>query len=576
MSKSASFSRQSSAPDLFTPEMEANRAEALGSASWKEEVNQRLAAHRSRRATGAEEQHRGLANPQQSANSRAAQAAARVAARYAQAPSYSELLAGEARAVVHAASAAVEAARDAQAAAQAVLAGLQYRLPEVAAPTKKYGNPAEHAYAPNPAAKPARWQDAPPSAPEDAATQVAAMPRWEEALPTAAAAEPDVWEEMRVYPAPAFQSAPEYEFSRATYAEDLFPEDVMASATVEPVQSTTANLIEFPRELIAARKARPRLAEGPFAQSASQNPQLSIFEVDPAMLAAPVQIHVAPPEWATIELDEPELRMDERAAYRTANPQDKSDSRLEPMVELGPLDHHNFFEADPGAFEDDPTVASTTDWNDPAPSQAYRYEAGYANTQYSNAAAASRAAVTRAVATDFDPFEPLTESPDLSAQTIAATALPPAVQPPVTTAVAGKAELFVAAKSDRLLASIVDGALVTLAYLAAATVVIASTDHPPSGIVALEATAIGLVLFSILYLAIFFGFSAEGTPGMRYARIALCTFDDNNPTVTQSLRRIPALLLAALPAGLGLAWAIVDSNGLGMHDRLSKTYQRKY
>ena len=39
---------------------------------------------------------------QQTADTPAAQAAARVAARYAKAPSYSELLAGEARAVVRA------------------------------------------------------------------------------------------------------------------------------------------------------------------------------------------------------------------------------------------------------------------------------------------------------------------------------------------------------------------------------------------------------------------------------------------------------------------------------------------
>jgi hypothetical protein len=32
---------------------------------------------------------------------------------------------------------------------------------------------------------------------------------------------------------------------------------------IEPVQLSHANLIEFPRELVAARKARPRLAEGP-------------------------------------------------------------------------------------------------------------------------------------------------------------------------------------------------------------------------------------------------------------------------------------------------------------------------
>jgi len=41
-------------------------------------------------------------------------------------------------------------------------------------------------------------------------------------------------------------------------------------------------------------------------------------------------------------------------------------------------------------------------------------------------------------------------------------------------------------------------------------------------------------------------------------------------------RRIPALLLSVAPAGLGLLWAVFDGDNLGWHDRLTKTYQRKY
>ena len=42
-----------------------------------------------------------------------------------------------------------------------------------------------------------------------------------------------------------------------------------------------ANLIEFPRELVAARKVRPRLAEGPLRDAEPQAGQLRIFEVEP-------------------------------------------------------------------------------------------------------------------------------------------------------------------------------------------------------------------------------------------------------------------------------------------------------
>jgi hypothetical protein len=36
------------------------------------------------------------------------------------------------------------------------------------------------------------------------------------------------------------------------------------------------------------------------------------------------------------------------------------------------------------------------------------------------------------------------------------------------------------------------------------------------------------------------------------------------------------MLLSAVPAGLGLAWAIFDRDHLSWHDRLTRTYQRKY
>jgi uncharacterized RDD family membrane protein YckC len=137
-------------------------------------------------------------------------------------------------------------------------------------------------------------------------------------------------------------------------------------------------------------------------------------------------------------------------------------------------------------------------------------------------------------------------------------------------------ELLVAPFSDRLLAGLVDGALVMLAFLAAAVVVVASTEHPPSGKIALVAAVCGLALFGILYQFLFLSYAEEGTPGMRYARIALCTFDDDNPTREQMRKRIPALLLSMVPAGLGLLWAAVDGENLGWHDRLTRTYQRKY
>ena len=88
---------------------------------WKEEVNRRLAAHKSRRAQSSSQesaQQAGLGA------SRAAEAAARVAARYAKAPTYSQMQAEEARVAVRAAEIATKVALDAQAVAETALAGL--------------------------------------------------------------------------------------------------------------------------------------------------------------------------------------------------------------------------------------------------------------------------------------------------------------------------------------------------------------------------------------------------------------------------------------------------------------------
>jgi uncharacterized RDD family membrane protein YckC len=537
--------------ELFDPQPNESAAP-----QWKQEVNQRLAAHRSRRP-GAQDAaaNRAAENPR-AASARAAEAAARVAARYAKAPSYSQLLAGEARAVVRAAGAAAEAARSAQAAAQAVLAGLESGFePEPAA--SGFWEP-EPTIAPSAAIAepqaPPRWQDEPPAAEAEKMRPYAgAQPRWEEALPTPAArSEEDVWSQMRVHPSPepagyyrADAHAARHSHRAVSDEGELFPGeafgpydayDPMGSATVEPIQHLPANLIEFPRELIATRKARPRLAEGPFYDDSHHNSQLSIFEVDPALLPAPMahdhasRADVAPPEWASIELDHRDP-----AAYAS---------------------HYDSQAANPAAFAEHSYVTAA------------EIPTGYAN-QISSAAVAEHLAGPSFVKTE--PVEQI--RPYIPAQPRDQVSVPVASP---TVAAAPVPELLVAAMSDRLLASVVDGALVTLAFVAAAVVVIASTSHPPAGRMAIVAGACGWMLFGLLYQFLFLSYAEEGTPGMRYARIALCTFDDDNLTVEQMRRRIPAMLLAALPACVGLAWAFFDKDHLGWHDRLTRTYQRKY
>lgn len=94
-------------------------------------------------------------------------------------------------------------------------------------------------------------------------------------------------------------------------------------------QPLPANLIEFPRQLIASRKARPRLAEGPLREEVAPEPQLRIFEVEPEQISTePVAAEDASanaPDWQSLVLDsapaaeplqEPELQ------WETAGPTD--------------------------------------------------------------------------------------------------------------------------------------------------------------------------------------------------------------------------------------------------------------
>jgi uncharacterized RDD family membrane protein YckC len=214
-----------------------------------------------------------LAQNQSTPQSRSAKAVARVAARYANAPTYSEMLAREARAAVHAAEAASRAAQEAQTAFQYVLDGLEAattaepaweletwpeniserRAAPVAvqspqtAPHKKPEQPRAHLEFP-------RTQPATAIAP-------AAAPSWE-LEPDAAQDEQTAYDAMSGYDFPAIVEVP-------------------GANTMQPIY---ANLIQFPRETVATRRARPRRAEGPLAATESA-PQLSIFEVDTAAIS---------------------------------------------------------------------------------------------------------------------------------------------------------------------------------------------------------------------------------------------------------------------------------------------------
>jgi uncharacterized RDD family membrane protein YckC len=432
--------------DFVTPEeapapipapIEAPRPSAL-----REQVAERLAAHRQRR----ERQGAADSTPSDTQlKSPRNKIAAAVAERYAHTPSYRAVLAEQAKRAIQEAAAAAEIAQrnaEAVAAAQQELLGElelwnvpQTFTPETAITIEKSS--------PKPA--PSRsagitvrlYEDLPPTPPLVPIASAKPVPR---------IAEPDAREAMAL--------DAEIEFRQAPVWEEFWEE-------AEPNVPLPANLLEFPRQLVAARKARPRIAEGPLREEVTpRTAQLRIFEVEPEQIdTAPAPLPAAP-EWTS------SIRLDAHTV-------------TEPV--------------------------------------------------------------------------PTPETPVL------ASLLPPQTAP----------------LQLRIMSAMVDGILVAAGALAFVAAYARAGGEIPVGIPAAISILGILTVVHVCYQLLFFTFSDE-TPGMRYARIGLCTFTDENPTRADMRRRILAQFVAVCPLGIGLLWILLDDDALGWHDRISRMYQRAY
>ncbi len=429
----------------------------------KEQAAQRLAQHRARRTQNAPSHPPSNPAPTPTRAS-ASRIAAAVAERYANSQSYRAFLAEQAEAAIRQAEAAAQiAALNAQAVADAqnqLLDELdQWALTApsqpVPAPSPRITEANTYASVVN---SPIAAVAAPLTVKLYAEDQVilpqSELPVISNRLPHEA--KPDESEALALEEEIAFRQSPVF--------EDMGP----------PID-IPANLIEFPRQLVAPRKARPRLAEGPLREEADQTAhqdsdtaQLRIFEVEPDQISTAPALESVTPEWSSILL----------------------------------------------------------------PAQP----------------------VSAAVqATPEAPYQPI-----LAPQT--------------------------ASFSLRLMAGIVDGCIIATAFLAFIAVFAITVGKLASGPasapritpqIAAVTAAVTLVALTFLYQFLFFSFS-EATPGMRYARIGLCTLSDDNPTRSAIRRRILATALAACPLGIGFLWAWFDDDGLGWHDRISRMYQRSY
>jgi hypothetical protein len=455
------------------------RDEQPRSSVLKQEVAERLAAHRQRRArlSPAAKADRRADAGRGEISSKKEKIAAAVAERYAQTQSYRAFLAEESsRATQQAVAAAEVAARNAEAVAavqQELLAELeQWHAPREVAPLA-FPAPSALAFAervaelpsaatPQFASNPAQPAVAAPagSTPQYAAASLTV--RLYDAAITAPV--PSVRPSaLLTAPPPAELSAEDSRVINELDEEIAFRQaPVFEEYSIEPPVPLPANLLEFPRQLIAARKVRPRLAEGPLREDTPKSPQMRIFEVEPDQVStAPTETEAAP-AWATMRLDAQKI-------------------------------------TEPPAPVASPTLA------------------------------------------------PVTEFVVIEAAPI----------------------------SLRLMAALVDAGLIFGAFLGCVAGMVHVTGWLPAGIEAVGASAGTLIALYVGYHLLFFTFSDQ-TPGMIYARIGLCTMTDENPSRAAMRKRLLAQIVAALPLGLGLLWAVFDEEKLGWHDRISRMYQRSY
>jgi uncharacterized RDD family membrane protein YckC len=523
-------------------------------AALRRQAAERLAAHRNRRSQPhAERNQSGPAPaPARPVSSRSARIAAAVAERYAHTQSYRAFLAAEAERAVQQARAAAEiAALNAQAVAAAQQALLHSfdQTPfdrhdfdsDPARDDTKDSEPYTESETQGPAEL-TLWPDldvapAPRSHHQHRSHRAAAEPRPARLDPgsnleprtsnpapltvrfyedAASAAHVDLAAPHRAAPLPRTSHRPDGNDpeARALDEEIAFRHAPVFEEPVGPPMPLPANLIEFPRQLVAPRKARPRLAEGQLRDDAGDAPvdgQLRIFEVDPAQIsttpadsaASDAESADPAPQWTSIWLDA------EASTPGTGAGAPHLDSEMW------------------GHGQSQLAIPRTA----PLPHVATigrRILAAAIDGAIVLAAMFASAAIFAVVAGHVLPWKPAAPQP----------ALP-------------------------LHAAVIRALAQTRAQTG-----LQFTQLP-------AAVAIAGCLLLLLYQALFFWFST-GTPGMRCARIALCTFDDENPTRKAMRRRILAVLLSACPLGLGFLWAALDEERLGWHDRVTRMYQRSY
>jgi uncharacterized RDD family membrane protein YckC len=124
----------------------------------------------------------------------------------------------------------------------------------------------------------------------------------------------------------------------------------------------------------------------------------------------------------------------------------------------------------------------------------------------------------------------------------------------------------------RFLAGLVDGLMLLLALV----FFVAIFWWVMAGSLQLRLVHLGalsvVVGFLVLFYFTLFGRMASATPGQQAAGLMLRSLDGCTPTSAQALWRAFGYLVSLSALMLGFVWALVDSEGLTWHDRMSGTF----
>ncbi|MGC1783379.1 MAG: RDD family protein [Acidobacteriaceae bacterium] len=486
--------------------------EQATSVDWKQQLAERLDSYRAKHSEASDSP---LPQSHGSENSRASKIARAVASRYAEAPTYRELLLAAAKA--EEAFLAEQKAKAEQAARAAALR--------------------------QEAARSLESESLPPS-PRTPVGEEDVRGRFGSSINTQPA--------KAIMPEFAARSR-EMHLHQAAQEPEPSLEDLLASALVEPRSVLPSKLIEFPRELVSAHRARPRLAENVAREQVpaipeTEPPPLRIFEVQPEAKAAVRQSEIV----AQAELPLAPAQLEAVATEVSATKELDSSDRDEPQD----MPHA----VAPAALTSDVITQS-------APQSSV-------SASWQSATGSGTPSVQKS---DELPPSPVRAFKGLEWAAISLDKEPAAYRRKAETPVAEYVPFMIepASIDRRVMAFAVDFAAVTAGFLGFLVVFAASTPHLPTG---LTAVALGTAVYAslwVLYQMLFFSLSGA-TAGMLYAHIALCTFDDQNPTRRALRQRLAAWWLSCLPLGLGFLWCFVDEDNLCWHDRITRMYQRIY